>query len=118
MKINYPYRIKNNKRYYYWEYRDVYGNRNEESSPSIEGLEKKIEKRRKLLAFGVNIPNISFEDYLLNYLTTVHFLKLKPKSKERYLYVYNKKVKGGSLGSIKMSHLTVEAIQKYYNDFF
>lgn len=118
MKINYPYRIKNNKRYYYWEYRDVYGNRNEESSPSIEGLENKIEKRRKLLAFGVNVPNISFEDYLLNYLTTVHFNKLKPKSKERYLYVYNKKVKGGSLGSIKMSHLTVEAIQKYYNDLF
>ncbi|MBN2601237.1 MAG: hypothetical protein JXR87_04530 [Candidatus Marinimicrobia bacterium] len=81
MKIKYPYRIKNGKKYYYYEYRDIFGNRCEESSPSIEGLEIKIKNRQQLLSFGVNIPETTFEDYLNNFLTTVHFLNLKPKRK-------------------------------------
>lgn len=118
MKAQYPYRTKNGKKYYYWTYKDVFGKTREESSPTVSGLEEKIKKRQQLLALGVNSPDSTFEDYLYQFLTTVHFLKLKPRSKERYLCTFNKKLKGTPLGQMKMKQLTVDAIQTFYNQLF
>ncbi|MEG0509582.1 MAG: hypothetical protein RR579_09695 [Eubacterium sp.] len=36
----------------------------EESSPTVSGLEEKIKKRQQMLALGVNSPDLIFKDYL------------------------------------------------------
>ncbi|MEG2717847.1 MAG: hypothetical protein RR961_11015 [Eubacterium sp.] len=81
----------------------------EESSPTVSGLEEKIKKRQQMLALGVNSPDLTFEDYLYQFLITVHFLKLKPRSKERYLCTFNKKLKGQT-GPIKCNEIRLNKL--------
>lgn len=118
MKSKYPYRIRNNKKHYYWLYKDVYGKQREISSTSIEILDEKVKIRQQMLAYNVSTPSINFEDYVYHYMNNVHFLRLKPATKERYHVTYKTKLEGTVLGSIPLSKLTVDAIQQYYNDLF
>ncbi len=118
MNTNFKYRIKNGKKYYYAVYKDAYGKRHEENSPTPEGLQAKMELRNKMLSLSINIPNQKFEDYLENYLYKVHFLKLKPKSKQRYKTAFESKLKGSPLGQMKMNKLTIDAVQYFYNELF
>lgn len=118
MKIKYPYRIKNNKKYYYYEYRDLYGKRKELSAPSIEKLEKKIQQLQINLATHSNPSSAKFEDYFSNWLTTVHLLNKKPSTKDKYVGNYKNHIKGSKLGSLKMNDLTVDVVQHFYQELF
>lgn len=117
-KEKYPFRIKKNRKYYYWGYLTPDGKSREESAPTIEKLEEKVKKRIVLLAQQVDSPNVVLEDYLLEYLVTSHFNKLKPKSIERYLTTYNNHIKDSELGKLKINKITVDKIQRFYNDYY
>lgn len=118
MKTKYPYRIKNNKKYYYYEYRNLYNKRRELSAPSIEKLEKKVQQLQVNLATHVNPSSARFEDFFFNWLNTVHLLDKKPSTKDKYTGNYKNHIKGTKMGSLKMADLTVDIAQHFYQELF
>lgn len=104
-----------NYTYYYWSYTDNMGNRKFEQAKTIEGLDKKVARRKRMLSAGINAPITPLTDYVENYLRTVHFNRVKDKTKERYLSILNCHLKGTTLGTTKMRDLSLSRIQAYYN---
>jgi len=101
--------------YYFWQYKDTLGTWKYEQASTIEALDEKVAKRKSLLSAGINSLTIHLEDYVENYLRTVHFNRVKEKTKERYLSILNCHLKGTVLGRKKIRDLTLALIQSYYN---
>lgn len=101
--------------YYFWQYKDTLGKWQYEQASTIDALDEKVAKRNKLLSAGINSPTTHLEDYVENYLRSVHFNRVKEKTKERYLSILNCHLRGTVLGHTKMRDLTLRLIQAYYN---
>lgn len=101
--------------YYFWQYKDNLGKWKYEQASTIETLNAKVIKRTQLLSAGINSLNTHLENYVENYLRTVHFNRVKEKTKERYLSILNCHLKGTALGRTKMRDLTLTLIQAVYN---
>lgn len=101
--------------YYFWPYKNNLGKWKYEQASTIEALDLKVKKRKSLLSAGICSPCIPLEDYVEIYLRTVHFNRVKEKTKERYLSILNCHLRGTVLGHTKMQDLTLRLIQAYYN---
>lgn len=85
------------------------------TTPMLFALDEKVDKRKSLLSAGINSLTIHLEYYVESYLRTVHFNRVKEKTKERYLSILNCHLKGTVLGRKKIRDLTLALIQSYYN---
>ena len=57
--------------YYYWSYTDNLGKQKFEQDKTVEGLDKKVARRKRMLSAGINAPITLLSDYVENYLRTV-----------------------------------------------
>lgn len=100
--------------YYYSQYKDQLGKWKYEQAPTQKGLDAKVKKRNEISAKGVN-SHKQFEEYIENYLRTVHFNKIADSSKTRYLSTLNCHLRGTYLGKTRMYDLAPHMLQDYYN---
>lgn len=116
-KTIYKKKIKNDKEYYFYRLRhanlksprDIY-------DVTVKGLEAKIKAIINELDHGISNNKECFETFLCDWLFDVHFVDIKPSTKERYEGVYRNYIKDSMLSSIKIKDLTSKDIQNYYND--
>lgn len=115
-KTVYKKKIKNGKEYYFFRLRhenltkpkDIYGT-------TIKELEGKIKAARQELDNNIQNNKQYFEAFFADWLFDVHFLKLKPSSKEKYEGIYRNYIKNSSLSTIKIKEISLKDIQEYYN---
>ncbi|HEY8889311.1 MAG TPA: site-specific integrase [Clostridium sp.] len=116
-KTIYKKKIKNDKEYYFYRLRhnnlksprDIY-------SLTVKGLESKIKTITNELDHGIANNKECFETFLCDWLFDVHFINIKPSTKERYEGIYRNYIKNSMLSRIKIKDLTSKDIQNYYND--
>ena len=116
-KTKYKKKFKNDKEYYFYRLRhsnlksprDLY-------SLTVKGLEVKIKTTINELDHGISNNKECFETFLCDWLFDVHFIDVKPSTKERYEGIYRNYIKGSMLSRIKIKDLTSKDIQNYYND--
>ena len=115
-KTIYKKKIKSGKEYYFYRLRhknlksprDLY-------SLTVKGLESKIKATVNELDHGIGNNKECFETFLCDWLFDVHFINIKPSTKERYEGIYRNYIKNSMLSSIKIKDLTSKDIQNYYN---
>lgn len=115
-KTVYKKKIKNGKEYYFFRLRhenltkpkDIYGT-------TIKELEGKIKAARQELDNNIQNNKQYFEAFFADWLFDVHFLKLKPSSKEKYEGIYRNYIKNSSLSTIKVKEISLKDVQEYYN---
>lgn len=115
-KTVYKKKVKNNKEYYFYRLRhnnlqsprDLY-------SLTVKGLESKIKATINELDHGISNNKECFETFLCDWLFDVHFIDVKPSTKERYEGIYRNYIKNSVLSRIKIKDLTSKDIQNYYN---
>ena len=116
-KTVYKKKIKNDIEYYFYRLRhsnlksprDIY-------DVTVKGLESKIKTAINELDHGIGNNKECFETFLCDWLFDVHFVDIKPSTKERYEGIYRNYIKNSMLSKIKIKDLTSKDIQNYYND--
>lgn len=116
-KTIYRKKFKNDKEYYFYRLRhnnlksprDLY-------SLTVKGLDSKIKATINELDHGVRNNKECFETFMCDWLFDVHFINIKPSTKERYEGIYRNYIKNSMLSNIKIKDLTSKDIQNYYND--
>jgi integrase len=116
-KTVYKKKIKNDKEYYFYRLRhnnlknpkDIY-------ATTVKELDAKIKATVNELDHGISNNKECFETFLCDWLFDVHFINVKPSTKERYEGIYRNYIKDSMLSSIKIKELTSKDIQNYYND--
>ncbi len=115
-KTIYKKKIKNGKEYYFYRLRhknllrpkDIYAS-------SVKELDTKIKTLVNELDNGISNNKECFETFICDWLFDVHFIDIKPSSKERYEGIYRNYIKNSKISSIKLNDLTSKDIQNYYN---
>ncbi|MBV4420174.1 site-specific integrase [Clostridium tyrobutyricum] len=117
-KTIYKKKLKNGKEYYFHRLRhknlkkpkDIYGT-------TVKELEFKIKAITKELDYGVNNKEF-FGNFLRDWLFDVHFIDIKPSTRERYEGIYRNYIKNSDIYNIKLKNLNSKDIQDYYNKLF
>ncbi|MBV4439330.1 tyrosine-type recombinase/integrase [Clostridium tyrobutyricum] len=117
-KTIYKKKVKNGKEYYFHRLRhknlkkpkDIYG-------ITVKELEFKIKAITKELDYGVNNKEF-FGNFLRDWLFDVHFIDIKPSTRERYEGIYRNYIKNSDIYNIKLKDLNSKDIQDYYNKLF
>lgn len=116
-KTIYKKKIKNGKEYYFYRLRhESLKNPKDIYAKSVKELEQKIKDIKYDLEHDIVNNKMCFETFFTDWLFDVHFIHLKPATKENYEGVYRKYIKGCSLSKIKVKNLKLINIQKFYND--
>lgn len=116
-----PTETINGKTYYYkWLEmpRDSEGKRVRKKirAKSVEELNLKYDKAKELYAAGnMDTKERLFGEYFKEWLYNVHFLHLKPSSKELYESIERLHITPSPLYGIKISNLNAMQIQSWYN---
>lgn len=112
-------RNRNNKKQYYWCYKDpLTGNEKEIASYKLKTLKEKInQKKIELTGLNGSHDMMPFGDYLEMYFRDVHSNRLGTTSKERYRYVLEK-IKKFYIAKVPMSKLDDRYMQSFYNELF
>lgn len=117
-KTIYKKKVKNGREYYFYRLRhknlkkpkDIYGT-------TVKELESKIKAATKELDYGINNKEF-FGNFIRDWLFDVHFIDIKPSTRERYEGVYRNYIKDSEITNIKLKDLTSKDIQDYYNKLF
>lgn len=115
-KTTYKKKLKNGKEYYFYRLRhenlkkpkDLY-------ATSVKELDEKIKALTNELDNGITNNKEYFDTFFTNWLFDVHFINLKPSTKERYEGLYRNYIKDSSLSRIKVKDLSLMDVQEYYN---
>lgn len=115
-KTTYRKKIKNGNEYYFFRLRhknlkkpkDIY-------AATVKDLDLKIKTLTNELDNGLVSNKEYFETFFTNWLFDMHFINLKPSTKEKYEGLYRNYIKDSSLSNIKIKDISLMDIQKYYN---
>jgi integrase len=110
------YRQRPNGRYY-WIYKDQYGAKKEISSNDLKTLDKKVNLKRKYLMLEVDIPDMTFQDYMEVWLRNTHMNGKKPKTKNRYWSIFRNHICNNELGLMRMRSINIMLVQRFYNQY-
>lgn len=116
-KTIYKKKIKNGKEYYFYRLRhenlktskDIYAN-------TVKELESKIKKVTYTLDNGLSSDNITFGEFLKEWLFNIKFLKLKNTTKCLYESAYRNYIKNSKIASIKLKKINASHIQLFINN--
>lgn len=116
-KTTYRKKIKNGKEYYFFRLRhknlkkpkDIY-------AATVKDLDLKIKTLTNELDNGIISNKEFFEPFFTNWLFDVHFINLKPSTKEKYEGLYRNYIKNSTLSCIKVKDIALMDIQEYYNN--
>ncbi|SEA80888.1 Site-specific recombinase XerD [Eubacterium aggregans] len=114
MSYNIKNRVKDGKKYFYYEYKDSFGKRREISSKSKKKLIEKIDRIEGMRINKVEIPKTTFGFYFKQWLTNVHYVGKKPRTIDCYYYNSKNHIFNSPLADIKMYDLDVQVVQAYY----
>lgn len=116
-KTTFKKKAKNGKEYYFFRLRhknlqkpkDLY-------ATTVKELQSKVKTVTFELDNGISNNKEYFETFICNWLFDVHFVNIKPSSKERYESIFRNYIKNSPLSTIKLKDLTSKHIQDYYNN--
>ena len=116
-KTTYKKKNKNGKEYYFFRLRhknlpkpkDIY-------ATTVKELTDKIKTLTNELDNGITSTKELFETFFTDWLFDVHFIKLKPSTKERYESIYRNYIKNSYISKIKVKDITLNDIQTYYSN--
>jgi integrase len=115
-KTIYKKKIKNGKEYYFYRLRHKYLAKPKDIyAPTVKELEGKIKSITNELDHGISSNKEYFGMFICDWLFDVHFVNIKPSTKERYEGIYRNYIKDSSISGIKLKYLTSKNIQDYYN---
>lgn len=85
---------------------------------TLKELKAKVDKFLELENAGVLESDSLFVDFCKDWLYNIHLVDKKPSTKARYDTTFNCHIKESRIGKMKLQEITVNDIQKWYNQIF